>query len=459
MPSLLDRFLAKSYARDVEILRTTGLPIVTVSGTFKEDIKGFHGFAENERTPDIVFSRAHYSMALAILIAAWQETKPHPEKAWAVDPTNYVSHKDWKKIELTEFVGKTLARQPLLKILKDFIDKFGRSKLPILTSITPPLLHLTEHIPDDQPILSLHIAAGNILAEQGKTVVQVVTDPHVREEYVTNASLPKTTYCVFDDRTKTEFLEKAAILGYEVDPRKVIVTGPPVDPRIVAARHKKRPWRSGPLKLCITTGGLGTNKEEIRQLLTKLLPELRKRPSPYHLLVYAGTQRDIAEMVHELAHQEHVAVNQPEDVGHDLRLIYHPQLVDANELLIKYAFPWAHGFITKPSGDMAYDAAASGSFILTLKEWGEWEHNVRAVFEQRGIARVVDLPHVIDQLEFLMSAQNKAQSWIEQAMHRALELDKLFLKGSQEIVRAVKQAAARVDEHDLMLRVAGNVKK
>ena len=430
MAALFDPYLVKTRHEDREMLEKTQLPIVTVSSTYREDLKRLHGYPNDNSTRDIVFSRAHYSMALGIAVAVWKNSLS-PKKAWIVDPTNYVSAEKWRTITLTEFIGKTIARHSLLKTLKDVIDKFGRKKLPILDSITPPLLYLTENV--SQPILSLHIATGNILASQGKRVVQVVTDPHVRSEYVDNAHLPTIQFCVFDERTKLEFLEKAALMEKDVDPRRVIVTGPPVDPRIVATRKKKYAWRSGELRLCLTTGGLGTNKAEIITVLEQLLPELRKRPSPYKLLIYAGTHADIYEDVLNIAQKSRVAVSSIDDTDAKLRILYHPQIMDANELLIKYAFSWAHGFISKPSGDMAYDAAASGSFLLTLSEWGEWEYNVRNVFECRSISRKLELEHVVPQLEFLMSAAGRPNSWIERAMNSAQKIEPLFLNGAKEI--------------------------
>ena len=309
--------------------------------------------------------------------------------------------------------------------------------LPILGSITPPLFHLTENI--TRPILSFHIASGNILANQGRAVVQMITDPHVREEYLDNADKDNFYLLVFDENTQTEVLEKAKILGKKIDHKRVIVTGPPVDPRIIAARKNKHPWRNGPLKIAITTGGLGTNKREIKQLLEQLLPQLRKRPHPYELLVYAGTHKDIYEMVLEMAAEEHVHAAGITAEDAKLRVIYHPHIVDANEILIKYGFPWADGFISKPSGDMAYDVAASGSFFLTLEEWGEWEHNVREVFEQLSISRKADVDQIVPQLEALTQAQNKSQSWVEHAMNNALHIDQLFLEGAKNILAAYKK--------------------
>lgn len=435
--NLFDTSLDTAFKEDKQLLTNTKIPVVTVSASFKEDIKRLHGLKSNNTTEDVVFSRAHYSMALGIVMQAWCNGID-PKEAWFVDPTNYVASKQWRSIALTETIGKTIARYPILKTLKDIVDRFARKSLPILKSITPPLLYLTHDI--HKPILSLHIATGNILLGQGKTVVQVVTDPHVRDEYVQFAHLPHAYYCVFDANTKLAFLEKAAFLEVDVDPRRVIITGPPVDPRIVEARKKKMPWRSGTLKLCITTGGLGTNKDEILDAVEQLLPELRKRPTPFQLLVYTATHDDIYEQLLNLAKEYHVSVGDLDDEEAKLRIIYHPQIMDANELLIQYGFPWADGFITKPSGDMAYDAAASGSFILTLKEWGEWEHNVRVVFEQKQIAHKLEIEHVVPQLELLMSSQSRSRSWIESAMSNAMTLEPLFLKGAENIIETYRKA-------------------
>lgn len=440
--------LEKTFKLDKQFLEESQLPIVTVSASYQEDLKGLHGLPENETMQDVVFSRAHYSMALAIAVEAWGKAIDH-NKAWIVDPTNYVSPEHWRQIELTEVIGKTIARHPILKMLKDFIDQFGRSKLPILASITPPLLHVTQKI--DRPILSLHIAAGNILVKQGKTIVQVITDPHVREEYITNAESKRMFYCVFDEKTKMEFLEKAAVMGKKVDPNKIVVTGPPVDPRIIKAKDKKQAWRRGPINLVLTTGGLGTNKHEIRQILLKLLPLLRKQPTPINLCLYASTHLDIMEMAQKLAKENRIKTEIITEIGNqsyfdkskrsvlegsNFSIIYHPQIVDANEILVKHAFSWADGFITKPSGDMAYDAAAAGCFLLTLNEWGEWEENIRETFEQLGISRKADSENIDKQLEVLSQAGTNEDSWIEKAINNAMSLKKPYLSGAENIVAA-----------------------
>lgn len=461
MSNLFDPALEKTLQQDKQYLEKTQLPIVTVSASYIEDLKGFYDLPELDTTTDVVFSRAHYTMALAAAVQAWKD-EINPNKAWIVDPTNYVKAKDWFSIKLTETIGKTLARNPLLKKLKNLVDRFGRNKLPILDSITPPLLYLTQQI--DQPILSFHIASGNILAAQGKQVFQMVTDPHVRDDYLNQAQRDNIVFLVFDNKTKTDFLERAALLGKEVNPERVIVTGPPIDPRVIQARQKKRPWRRGKLKLCLTTGGLGTNKTEIETILNQLLPELRRRPSPYQLMVYVGTHLDLARLVRNMAKKQRVALEEIGETdpaqfvlkgklgsprtrrtvtrkfdGANLSLIYHPQIVDANELLVRYGFPWADGFLTKPSGDMAYDAAASGSFLLTLSEWGEWEHNIREIFEQKGIARQAQIDQIVTQLRTLSSAKSKAQSWVERAMQAALSLDGLMIEGVKNITEAVKK--------------------
>lgn len=436
MPELFDPFLVKSLKEDKAFLETTQIPIITVSSSYKEDLKEMHGFPGRNDIPDVVFSRAHYSMALAIAMQAWG-TKVDPNKAWILDPTNYVSKKDWKSIVITEEIGKVIARYSLLRTIKSVIDTFGRSKLPILDSITPPLLYVTKNI--KSPILSFHIAAGNILAPQGKTVVQVITDPHVRDEYITNSFRKNMYFCVFDEITKTEFLEKAAILNIKADPERIFVTGAPIDPRTLAAGKKKHPHRSGTLKLCITTGGLGTNKDELLQVLDQLLPELRKKTKKYALVVYCSTHKDIYEAVLEKATEARVPIGAENDIKATLRVLYHPQIVDANEKLQKFGFPWADGFITKPSGDMAYDAAAAGCFVLTLKEWGPWEERIREVFNQKQISRQLVLDSVVPQLESLLDSHGRQRSWIEEAMLLAQSLPISLTHGAQHIVDVVKK--------------------
>lgn len=449
MPNL-DRTLQGLLEKDKQHLASTDLPIITVSASFKEDLKGWYGLPEDETVPDVVLSRAHYSMALAIAKQAWgirhtasleapttaeiSELRKH--KAWIFDPTNYVSQSDWKKVLITEQVGKTLARHPTLKTFKDFIDKWGRNKLPILSSIQPSLVHVAQDL--QHPILSLHIAAGNILAQSGKTVLQVITDPHIRSDYLINSERSNMFFCVFDHKTKTDFLEKAALAGKTVDPARVTVTGPPIDPQVHACRLQKRIWHptsGAPLRLCITTGGLGTNKIEIETLLRQLLPAIKADPTWLQLLVYTSTQKDIYYLVQELASEYQINPGASVETESSLRVLYHPQIVDANQLLLTYGFPWADGFITKPSGDMAYDAVASGSFVLSLQEWGEWEINIKNIFEQREISRRAQPAQIVEQLRALSQRQTPHGAWITQAMQKTRALPPLFTAGAQNIVR------------------------
>ena len=77
-------------------------------------------------------------------------------------------------------------------------------------------------------------------------------------------------------------------MGKRVDPDRIIVTGPPVDPRIIAARKKKNPFLlKRPLRLCITTGGLGTNKDEIHEILHLLFDLLKQEHPPFNCCVMA----------------------------------------------------------------------------------------------------------------------------------------------------------------------------
>lgn len=481
------RDLRQIYQTDRRLLSQTALPIITVSASFREDLKGLHRQKESDRSTDIVLSRAHYSMALGVAMQAWGKAID-PKKAWLVDSTNYVGNEALRGVAITHQIGKLIARFNILKTFKDLVDKFGRSKMPILDHVTPPTIYLGSAVTGN--ILSMHIVTGNILASEGKKVVQMITDPHVRSDYLANAHLPNMRFLVFDEATKTEFFAVAKKIGQKIPANqiktKVIVTGPPIDPRIVACSAGKKPWTAErPLTICLTTGGLGTNKEEIRDILQQLLPELaaqnskkQSRLPTTQLIFYAGTHRDHLDMATKIATEHNLTaqVISPKDPANfTLRaktasersqkltqpfvILYHPQIVDANELLIQYAFPKADLFISKPSGDMAYDAVVSGAGLLTLKEWGDWEHNVREVFEKNGTAQMAATNDIITQLADLTREasaafsskklssspvpaatlkEKSATSWLAQAMTRAKKLDPLFYEGAKNIIKAVK---------------------
>ncbi len=432
-PPLPDDLNRTLFNEDQQRLLSTQVPILTLSASFKEDLKRLTGHPDNDSIPDVVLSRAHYSMARGVAQQAWG-SQMDPMAAWLVDPLNHVAGPSWWQVLITEHLGRLLARHKLLQSVKNTIDRYGRKKIPLLETIRPVVIHLAT--PIDQPILSFHIVVGNILIEMGKKVCQVITDPHVREDYLLHADSPLISYCVFDERTKSDLLEKVHLMGKDISPEKVTVTGPPIDPRIVSVRNKKSYSPDRPLRLCLTTGGLGTNKSELESILEQLLPLTHQAPKKYEVIVYAGTLLDVKKMVEQVAAKTSTTIGSLDNPSAALRVIYHPQILDANELLIKHAFPWADGFITKPSGDMAYDAVAAGCFILTLTEWGVWENNVRSVFEQLNIGRRALTEHIVGQLEALTVKSSHSPSWVEQALVEAQHIDPLFLHGATKILQA-----------------------
>jgi hypothetical protein len=411
------------------LLETVQIPIVTVSATFKEQLEKEFGEKPAQVTPDVTFSRAHYSMANALVVAAAK----HKKSFWMIDPTNYVSARDWPKIMFTEKMGRIIARNPLLKELKDIMDTRLRNQLPLTAAIREPLTYVTGRI--NRPIISLHYEAGNILLENGKTVLQVVTDPHVRPQYLTHADNPKLTWAVFDENTKARLIELAYILGHKIDPRRVQMTGCPVDPRIIQKDRNQATtgFKRRPLRLAITTGGLGTNKDEIEQILDQLAEAVKA--GTIHLAAYAGVHEDFQSMFSRFAREHHLKVHDMKDVQAPFRIFRADDIVAANELMLDYVFPWADGIITKPSGDMAYEAVAAGCFLLTLRPWGEWEENIRQYFEEIGVSRRIDKENVVAQLQALTTLPvEKNKPWAELALERARRLAPQISKGADKIL-------------------------
>lgn len=416
------------------LLETVEIPIVTVSATFKEELIKEFGEKPEEITPDVTFSRAHYSMANALVVAATHNRKTF----WMIDPTNYVSAKDWPKIMFTQRMGRLIARSPILKELKDLMDTRLRNQLPLTGAIREPLTYVTGRI--QRPIISLHYEAGNILLENGKTVLQVVTDPHVRPQYLTHANNPKLSWAVFDEHTKARLIELGFILGHKIDEKRVTVTGCPVDPRIVTKDRNTatRGYRSRPLRLAITTGGLGTNKNEIIDLLTGLAPAIKK--GDVHIAAYSGVHEDFQVMFTTFARMHHIKIGENNDIQSSFRIFHGNDIVDANELLLDHIFPWADGFISKPSGDMAYEAVAAGCFLLTLHPWGVWEENIRAVTEGLGVSIRADIPNILSQLKAIttMPVENN-KPWVELALERARKHSWSFSQGAFNILKLHKK--------------------
>ncbi len=408
---------------DCDLLTSVQVPIATVSAAFEPD------------KDQVLFSRAHYSMANAVFIAALILKKT----SWLFDPTNFVSADKWGKVVFTEKVGQLIARHPLLKDIKDLIDTRARNKLPLTEAIKQPLINNFKNT--TQPIISLHYEAGNILVQQGHTVLQVVTDPHVRPQYLTHVNNLNLYYAVFDQKTKAELIEKAYTLqNFKLSEKRVFVTGAPVDPRIEQKDRNKtiRAFKKRPLRLVITTGGLGTNKPEIEQLLPQLVPLLKQ--NQIQLVLYTGTHPDFLEMYQNFAQKHRLKINnnlKKIDSKIPLILVHDNNIVDLNNLLIDHIFPWADGFITKPSGDMAYEAVAAGCFLLTLDPWGEWEENIRQHFEELGVSRRLDHQHPTQQILALKTIPiTQSKPWIQLALEKALYLQPLLAQGSLNIVKA-----------------------
>ncbi len=423
--------LQKAMEGEKEQLAKAAVPVVTISATFRKELA--KKYPELVHTaPDVVFSRAHYSMAKAVVVAA----KKLGKTSFLSDPTNFVEEKDWETVEMTEVVGKLMARFKLLKWLKDRVDTVVRNKLPITEAVTKPLEYLVSET--DKSIISLHYEVGNQLMRLGKAVVQVVTDPHVRPQYLSGLPYDKVTYCVFDKKTKTDFFKEAERQKKKLREDQVVVTGSPVDPRICRIGEKKKDLVGAEvLNLAICTGGLGTNVTEIQEILKQLKPLLLP-PNKIQLLLYAGTHRAIRNAYEDFAEVNNFQVGDLDDETADFRILYDDSIVNANEKLIRLMFPWAHGVITKPSGDMAYDAVAAGCFALFLEPWGEWEENIQKRLVKRRVGYDLRVWGSYKQLMTLWQ-----RGLLNEALARAHRLPKIFRQGAENIVKVQQLMAGK----------------
>lgn len=419
-------------------LKRAQVPIITVSATYKKELIAKYRTL-TPPTSEAIFSRAHYSMAEAVR----QQAILSKKSSHMVDPTNFVSREDWSKIDFTETVGHLMARHQTLKWLKDQIDTYVRNKLPITEAITPPLIYLAEDI--KKPIISLHYESGNIVSNLGISIIQVLTDPHVRPQYLdplppidqkqnsstSNPNTPLITFTTFDNQTKKDLITMAQKLGKQIDSKNVIVTGPPVDPRITKlAKRRSKIAKDRPINIGITTGGLGTNLSEIKHVLDQLKPLIKPGSEQIKLFLYAGNHRDFRNFFETYSAHNNLRIGNLDDTKATIRILYEDSIIDANENLIKYMFPWADAVITKPSGDMAYDLAAAGIVGLYLQPWGEWEENIQKSLTKKGVAFDLKVKKAHNHLSYLIrtNALKKAQT-------KTINLPPLFRNGCKNIVR------------------------
>ena len=419
-----DSNLSQAVFYEKGLLEKSEVPVITVSASFRKELADKYN-SSLFKSSDVVLSRAHYSMAEAIRQAAEELGKT----SHLSDPTNFVTQKNWQSVEFVETSGQIVARNSLLKWIKDKIDTVVRGKLPISKAILDPLIYLAKDV--KRPIISLHYEVGNILSKNEKSIIQVVTDPHVRPQYLDSLPYKDIKFCVFDEKTKKEFLSEAMRVGKNTEDNQVEVTGPPVDPRISKIGKQPKEMKTGEsVNIAICTGGLGTNLDEIKTVLETLSPLIRP-VEKIRLFLYAGTHKDFRNFFEDYAQKHNIRIGNLDDSTADLRILYDDSIIDANENLIKYMFPWAHCVITKPSGDMAYDAAAAGCFMLFLRPWGEWEENIQERFVEMGVGFDLDLRRDKNKL---LSEWSENPEFV-QALKNAHDLPKQFREGSLNIVK------------------------
>ncbi len=152
------------------------------------------------------------------------------------------------------------------------------------------------------------------------------------------------------------------------------------------------------------------------------------------LLLNASTHQDFFSMYQALCAQSGISPSPLENEYAPVRILYANNIVEVNELLIKYMFPWAHGIITKPSGDMAYDTAASGAFCLFLQPLGDWEVNIRDRFELLDLGTSINPHRFLTELDRLAKPYYQGRSWFSTAHIGLKNIPALMLQGSTNII-------------------------
>lgn len=404
--------LRKALLAEKKKLEKVDVPVITVSASFRKEIVERHEVKLHSKG-EIIFSRGHYSEAIAVVEAAKQKGL----SSYLVDPMNFVSIKDWGKLDFTEDIGELTARYKILANLKRVAEQLLRGKLPVSEAVKPVVLELIEDI--KVPIVSGHYEVGNVIAQTDKKVVQMVTDPHVSDPYLKVSDEESVSWVVFDEETKKQFVDKVKKMDKSINQDMIRVTGPGVHPKILEFGKKgKKLDAERPLRLGITTGGLGTNRGEIKKVLDNLAP-LVEEPEKIQLFLYSSTHKDFRDIFEKFANENNIRIGDLDNEKAKLRVLHEDSMVDGNRNLVDYMFPWVDGVITKPSGDMAYDVLGSGAFGLYLDPWGRWEETVRSRMFDFGVGKNLDIKNAGEQVMKMKKSgklaemMDKANKWAQ----------------------------------------------
>lgn len=404
--------LRKALLAEKKKLEEVDVPVITVSASFRKEIVEKYEVNLGSKG-EIIFSRGHYSEAMAVVEAA----KRKGLSSYLVDPMNFVSIKDWGKLEFTEDIGELTARYDLLAKLKRVAEQLLRGKLPVSEAVKPVVLELIENI--KVPIVSGHYEVGNVIAQTDKKVVQMVTDPHVSDPYLKVSDEENVSWVVFDEGTKNQFVDKVKKKNKSVNEKMIKVTGPGINPKILDVGKKGKTLDDErPLRLGITTGGLGTNRGEIKKVLDNLVPFIEE-PEKIQLFLYSSTHRDFRDIFEKFANENNIRIGDLDNEEAKLRVLHEDSMVDGNRNLIDHMFPWVDGVITKPSGDMAYDVLGSGAFGLYLDPWGRWEETVKSRMFEFGVGKKLDIEKAGEEIMKmrkegeLSKMMDKANKWAQ----------------------------------------------
>lgn len=419
MSNLIDAQLAKRFRADQQSLADTQVPILIYSSVVRSG-------------KVIGQSRTQLALALTVAEQFWG-ARIQADKAWITDASASMSSAQWSQLYHQTPTKQSAVNSMWLSHLKSWLSGVDAPPTNPAT-INTLLLYLTKSI--ERPIVSFSSILSELLLNQGKQVIHVVSDATASKRLLHLGLHPNVMLIVFDQNIKHDLVEQAELTQQPIDARKIEVVQLPVIQRLLSKNQRKLAWRSGSLRLLVDASGNFSSASSDVQLVKQLVRGVAHLAVPIKLLLYCGTDTKTAQKLATVVQQARLTVAPLADTQAPIRLIADPSLTLAEQQLDQLGWRWAHGCLCSPTVDWLAAAVASSNFLLTKPARTDWEADLVRQLHTLGVSTQVHEEHVLEQLESLMRAGVRGQSWIERAMHTSHRA-RAQLTGTQQITKLI----------------------
>ncbi len=404
LPLFLDKYIIEikeelTTEKDVkqaqEKLAKADIPVITIAGS--PQIGGY-------------LTMAHDSMMQAFLEAA----EDKGIKAYGLDVLDFLTTEEERKgiLDMAKLPRIVVRTEMGSRLLHNPIVQKLRGGLGFEEVLKDKILKLIDKVSKDKVIVTYHYGTAKTLVEAGYKVMIAVTDPSVELthngyfDFLTSENKERVFYGTMDKATKEWFVKEINV--FEKNIKEV---GCFVSPQMIKAGKEKIKNRDVRWEKCtkgnekfhisLFTGGLGTNFWEMRDAVLNFLCMLCK--DKITVDVFFNTNSDLDKHLNDVLKK----VGCDEDIN-----IFSSKDKDKLNKKSIEIFKKSDLVLTKPSGDKAFEAIASGAIPLFLFPLHPHEVVIREYVMNGGVGEIAKIEDLKEQVESILFNKKKFTSQV-----------------------------------------------